>query len=371
MQHGGRALGLSLAGIDPQADYFWQDANNDQIVQLEELVSLKGVMDGKNVLRCLNKDLSVLLTGGKVLRPLRVTENGQPIYDIQKTETTPCVGKLSYGHLMPDPDGSVYYYDQDGNHGKGPALIKWSPKGEMLWNYPGIISWPHALDLPITKAGRLWGMTGPMGVAGNYLAYQTYFGVNHIFRRDGVYVGAVLRDGRLGGRGPDEGQPEGQIGQFVKLQTERDGPDRYFVIHGGQDSRVWEVLGLDTVKTLPGGVYHHTEEMVAKATVARTAYEAAVAGTKRLVLARTPALETVQSVGRTLEDNRGFEVRAACDADNLYLRYDVFSPNELVNTRATRSSCSRVGTFSIFNSPPIAARTPHARPRFRVTCVCW
>jgi hypothetical protein len=202
----------------------------------------------------------------------------------------------------------------------------------MLWNYPDIVEWHHALDLPITKAGRLWGMTGPMGVAGDYLAHQTYFGVNHIFRRDGIYVGAVLRDGRLGGRGPDEGQPEGQGGQFVKLQTEVGGTDRYFIVHGGQDSRVWEVLGLDTVKTLAGGVYRHTDEMVAKATAARAAFEAAVGGPQRLVLARgRHALETVQPVGRTLEDNRGFEVRTAYDADTLYLRYDVTASHELIN----------------------------------------
>jgi len=307
----------------------WQDANDDQSVQPEEIANLNGVVEAKQGICWVNKDLSLLLANGKILSPQRVLENGQPIYDLAKAETTPWVGKLNGGYFMPDPDGSVYNYDSR----KGPSLIKWSSQGEMLWNYPDIVGWHHALDLPVTKAGRLWGMTGPMGVAGDFLAHQTYFGVNHIFRRDGIYVGAVLRDGRLGGRGPDEGQPEGQGGQFVKLQTEPGGPDRYFIIHGGQDSRVWEVPGLDTVKTLPGGVYHHADEMAAKATVARAAYEAAVAGTKRLILGRgRQALEKILSVGRTLEDDRGFEVRAACDADNLYLRYDVSSPNELVNS---------------------------------------
>jgi hypothetical protein len=158
------------------------------------------------------------------------------------------------------------------------------------------------------------------------------FGVNHIFRRDGIYVGAVLRDGRLGGRGPDEGQPEGQGGQFVKLRTEPGGPDRFFIIHGGQDSRVWEVFGLDTVKTLPGGVYHHTEDMVAKARAARTAYQAALGGAKNLVVARgRKTLETAEAVENKLEDGRGFTARLAYDQENLYLHCDVASPNELVN----------------------------------------
>jgi hypothetical protein len=306
----------------------WQDANDDQIVQPGEVADLKGVVQAKQGLCWVNKDLSLLLANGKILRPQRVTGEGQPVYDIAKAEATSLVGKLDGGYVLPDPDGSIYNYDSR----KGPSLVKWSSQGEMLWNYPDIVGWQSALDLPITKAGRLWGMTGPMGVAGDFLAHQTYFGVNHIFRRDGIYVAAVLRDGRLGGRGPDEGQPEGQGGQFVKLRTEPGGPDRYFIIHGGQDTRVWELLGLDTVKTLAGGAYRHTDEMAAKARAAKTAYEASLAGATRLTLARgRGALDTAGAVERKLEDGRGFAARLAYDAQNLYLRFEVTAPSELVN----------------------------------------
>src|SRR5690606_30022657 len=103
--------------------------------------------------------------------------------------------------------------------------------------------WHKALSKPIIGPGRLWGISGQLGATDDFTGLMTYFGVNHIFTSDGVYVAALLRDNRLSGLGPDRGQPEGQHGQFVKLNLE--GKERYFIIHGGQDSRVWEVTGLD------------------------------------------------------------------------------------------------------------------------------
>jgi hypothetical protein len=148
-------------------------------------------------------------------------------------------------------------------------------------------------------------------------------------------VAAILKDGRLGGRGSDEGQPEGQGGQFVKLRIDPRGPDRYFVIHGGQDSRVWEVFGLNSVVPLTGGVYELTTADATLAAVKLNDYLALIAHRHRLTIVRgRSALDGAEPVTKNLDSQRQFEVRAAYDATNLYVRYDVTAPSELVNAES-------------------------------------
>ena len=314
-----------VAGHRRPKNLFWQDANGDGKVAPGEVTPIKEV--GTPV--WMNQDLSLLLSSGHTLRPAKVTEAGQPVYDIAQAEETPWVGKSLFRGLAPylqDEEGAVYTL----RHRDGPSLIKWSPEGEMVWNYPDLIRWHHALNLPTVGPGRLWGMTRPMGLAGEYFAHQTYFGINHIFRTDGMYIGAVLKPGRLSGRGPYKGQPEGQGGAFVKLNI--DGEDRYFIIHGGQDVRVWEVLGLESIQDLAGGTYVHTEQKVAKARSAYQEYLAAKRGAQDLKIVRgRDALEEARPVGRELEGGRGFQANVAYDDSNLYARFDVQSPHGLVN----------------------------------------
>jgi hypothetical protein len=309
----------------PHGQYFWQDQNDDQRVQAEEVKRVPGSTTG---LGWVDADLTLWFREGRRLAPAGKGAKGCPTYDLAKLETTPLSGKMPpYGYCWRDPAGGTY--SSSGN------LVKWSPTGEALWSYSSITDWRGALGLPMTGPGRLWGMTGPMGTAGDYFAMMTYFGPNHIFTRDGIYVAAVLKDGRYGGRGSDEGQPEGQGGQFVKLRPDPKGPDRYFVIHGGQDSRVWEVYGLNSVEPLTGGTY---ELSAADATLAATKfneYKALLARSHKLTIVRgRTALDGAEPVSKALDGARRFEARAAYDATNLYVRFDVTAPNELVNAES-------------------------------------
>jgi hypothetical protein len=311
----------------PNGHYFWQDANDDQCVQAEEITPL-GSEYGPPVFAWLNKDLSVMLRTGQILKPTKILDNGQPVYDVANAVDSPIRGKggLPHAYLTKGPDGTVF---TSGNR-KGPSLIRWSSDGGIVWSYNDIPSWPHSLNLPITGPGRLWGMTNLMGVGGDYFAAMTYFGVNHVFTTDGICVAALLRDGRVGGRGPDEGQPEGQGGQFVKLKI--DGADRYFIIHGGQDTRVWEVTGLDTVQRLPERTYEHSQADATLAAEKLEEYRKSAESSQRLVIARgRSALDLAKPVGKAVDSERRFEARAAYDEENLYLRYDVTAAAEMVN----------------------------------------
>jgi hypothetical protein len=304
----------------PTGQYFWQDQNGDCCVQPEEVMPLKGTPFERFDIVNLFPDLSVLLAGGHLLKPVS-EENGIPKYDLAKAEKYPL--PVGYSSL-PLEDGGIVTYTAN----KGLALARYAKDGAKLWSYSGIVHWQQALNLGVTGPGKLWGMTQCMGKGGDFLVYQTYFHPNHVFRTDGIYVGALLKDGRLMlNRGQDEGQPEGQGGYFGKLKI--DGKDRYFAIGGGQDARVWEVMGLDTIKDLPGGTYAHTPELAAKAEVAQREYKQAMSVGTRVVIGK--ALATAMTVEKELETGPAFKVRVARDEKNLLLDYEVVSATPLVN----------------------------------------
>ncbi len=297
----------------------WQDFNNDGCVQVSELTALPPNKFGKPRIS-LAHDLRLYMNDGYVLTPVRFTETGQPVYDFAAAKPSP-VG------LAPDSDGFVY------PDYASPQISKRTVEGDVLWSYSDIEHWKRSLGKPVIKPGRLWGTTGKLGVAGDYLAYMVYWGVNHVFHTpSGVYVAALLSDGRIGQSSKHQGsQPEGQGGSFVKLNIE--GKDRYFIIHGGQDSRVWEVLGLENVQTLKGGTYEHTAEAVQSTTQALAEWKAAIAGDAQMTVVRgLDTLDNAKPIGKEIEGDRGFDVSMAYDDVNLYIHYDVTSPHPLKNT---------------------------------------
>ncbi len=306
----------------PQGEYFWQDANGDQCVQADELTPLKGTPFERFSVNWVFPDLT-LLVSGRLLKPVSV-EDGIPKYDLGVSEKYP----LPFGYsAVPLADGGVVTYTP----AKGVSLARHDRDGQPLWSYSNITAWQSALNLGVTGPGKLWGMTQCMGQGGDFLVFQTYFGPNHVFRQDGMYVGALLKDGRLMiDRGKDEGQPEGQGGYFGKIKVAADQPERYFVIGGGQDARVWEVVGLDSIKDLPGGTYEHTPELAEKAAAAQREYRLAMAAASQIVIGKE--LATAKPVDKELEAGRAFKIRMAYDADYLHLDYEVRSDTELVNS---------------------------------------
>jgi hypothetical protein len=305
----------------PTGKYFWQDQNGDFRVQPEEVVPLKGTpVENFNIVNVF-PDLTVLLGSGHVLKPVSM-ENGIPKYDLAKAEKYPL--PVGYTSVQAD-DGGIFSYTPS----KGLSLARYGKDGKPLWGYSDITQWQNSLNLGVTGPGRLWGMTQCMGKGGDFLVFQTYFGPNHVFRTDGIYVGALLKDGRLMlNRGQDEGAPEGQGGYFGRLDIE--GTQRYFAIGGGQDARVWEVTGLDTIKDLPGGTYVHTPELAAKAEQAQREYKMAIAAANRIVIGKD--LAAAKAVEKELENSWGFKVKTARDSTSLLVEYDVTSPTPLVNS---------------------------------------
>jgi hypothetical protein len=168
----------------------------------------------------------------------------------------------------------------------------------------------------------------PLGVAGEYTGASTYFGNFHLFTRDGLYVARLFKDQRLGEMGPDVLNAETSCGQLVRLEKS----GRYLLLGGDTDGRVTEVLGLDTVRRFEG-VHTVSAADVAAVRKAQAEHAGVKARAQKLSIARgRRALEVVSGVTRVVDGRRGFTARAAYDARNLYVRYEVESPFELVNS---------------------------------------
>jgi hypothetical protein len=289
----------------PNGTYFWQDSNDDQLVQPNELIRAPDAGTAG-----LDGDLNLYL-GDQKLTPVRVEDNGRPVYDLSK------VVKETFPN---EPDGSYYG-----------LAARYAADGKVLWQFPGILEWHAALSKPIQAPGRLWGLTNYLGLAGQFTGWSDYFGTYHVFTRDGVYVGMLMRDLRDGkGLGPDTTASEVLTGQLVKP----DGMNRYFLVAGASDARVTEIFGLDSVKPLPGGALTLTDADVKSASDALDDYRSKVARSTSLSIARgRDGLKAAAPVSNAIDANRSFKVRAAYDADNLYLQYDVVSPTELVNAQ--------------------------------------
>jgi len=310
--------------------YLWQDANDDQCVQVEELV-VSPAGRGERAFNWIDADLNAWCDAGYIYRPVRFEKDGRPVYDFSKKDDIPFRGRNANAtSLWLDPvDDTVYTLNP--NNPEQVGFAAWTRDKKLKWGYAGIINWPKALNLGVITPGKLWGLTMPLGVAGDFTGAATYYGPYHIFTRDGLYVAMVMRDGRTGGMGPDITASETITGQLVKP----DGMERYFLLAGDQDGRVTEILGLDTVKRLKGGTFTLTEEDVKKAKEALVEYERMKARSQKLVIARgRGSLPSAVKVEKSVDAKRGFAAQVAYDENNLYVAYDVRAEFELANSFA-------------------------------------
>jgi len=322
-----REIGIPAIDALGNGSYFWQDVNDDGCVQPGEIYKFK---DPNFQLRlaALGPDLTVWALNGQQLKPVKWLDNGQPVYDPEKIEKTFLSRMPAPNYLWLDPDGSIYTLAS----GRRPSLARWSAGGKMEWGYPSIPAWRQSLALPIVKAGRLHGLTAGLGVAGNFTGNMSYFGVCHLFQRDGIYAAAIMKDGRTGGLGPETGQPEGQGGALVSVVTRPGAAPRILLLGAGQDGRVTEVLGLDTVKPLPERkfVLEEKDARLASDALAEFLPKSGAANHLALYPGRD-SLKTSAPASKTLDGTREFSACAAYDKENLYVSFEVTSPSDLVN----------------------------------------
>jgi hypothetical protein len=320
----------------PDGSYFWQDANDDQIIQPDEITKAKSGTYMPHDWSWVDAELNLWNARGFVYRPVRFAEDGRPVYDFTRPErVADFAGKdvvaaatggadvgLRLGSLYVDPQDHSFYTIENGRY------ARWAPDGKPIWAYRVVSTFAASLSQPIARPGQMWGVTSPLGVAGEFTGLATYWGTFHLFTRDGLYVAYLFKDQRLGEMGPDVLNAETSCGQLIKTQKS----GRYLLLGGDTDGRVTEVLGLDTIQRFEG-THAVTPKEVEAVQKAQAEYAGLKARAQRLSIVRgRAALDVASGVSKVVDGKRGFTARTAYDARNLYLSYDVESPFELVNS---------------------------------------
>jgi DNA-binding beta-propeller fold protein YncE len=315
--------------------YFWQDANDDQMLQAGEVTKVQVRVHRPETFQWVDDDLNLWHARGIVHRPVRFEPDGRPVYDFARPERIAAFagkdlvaastgGADDFGRLglSVDPHDRSFYTIQNG------CYARWTPDGKRIWDYRVTSSLAPSLSQPIPQPGQVWGAMKNLGVAGEFTGLSTYFGTFHLFTRDGLYVARLFKDQRLGESGPDVLNTETGCGQLIL--TEKSG--RYLLLGGDTDGRVTEVLGLGSVRPLQGS-YALTPKDVETVQLAQAEFAGLKARAQRLSIVRgRAALNVAAGVTKVVDGKRGFTARAAYDTQNLYVSYDVESPFELVNT---------------------------------------
>ena len=307
--------------------WFWQDSNDDQMIQETELTKSPTPGHGFGGFHWVDAELNLWDSRGYVYRPVKLEADGRPVYDFNKPEKRETNAAAPMSELwIDDSDKSIYSINNDGDAG----LSHTSADGKTLWQFNVTGSWRAILNKAITKPGQVWGPTSPLGVAGDVTGVATYFGLFDLFTRDGIYLTKLFKDVRLGETGPEVINAEAFAGQLIR--TEKSG--RYLLLGGDTDGRITELFGLDSVKRF-GGTYTLSSTDVQSVQSAQDEYARNKTRLQKLTIVRgLPAINTAPGVTRTVDADRAFTARLAYDAENLYLKWDVTSPAELVNAQA-------------------------------------
>jgi len=326
---------------------FWADENGDQKQQPNEVYTYpKKLAIGDYLWEFnVNQDLSICANAGDrglLIKVNSYTDCGAPKYNLDAPQELPPLG----GSMISKDgkkvlSGGEWYtcYDVD--------------TGKVLWKYPNPFSGVHGSHVaPPPQPGLIRGAFGIVGNAklpepvGNIWAINTNVGEWHVLTEDGFYLtrlfqgdplkmkfpekavpGAVLDDAPPGSGGEDFG---GHMRQCN---------DGGVYIQAGKTA-LWnvKVVGLDKVRSIPGGTISISNADVQTAEKFREEQLQAAVGTKVYIVKKYTVVFT-GNLDRDFQDIISFakqkdsSVRAAAayDDTNLYLGWEVKDTTPWVN----------------------------------------
>ena len=329
----------------------WADANGDGVVQPEELtLERREWADQRScAFTGVEDDLTLWGLGRSNVYRLPVKEftaAGVPIYPA-RTELKPLFTKVSA------PDASiwmdakrqrVYGFDAKGGdsrmRGEWAGVSCYDFTGKLLWLYRD--TWlGFASDSPFFKPGRIIGVSKIIGQVDldngvGLLVMPGYYGDYSMISTDGLWVHEFCQDNRLGGgAGPDTVFIENMTGIFYR--NAKNG--KVYLIGGDIDARVWEVTGLETIRTAETPLTITEQDFAAASAIAgRNKTASSVAP---IILGKAGRIEVDGKMGDWAFDRavaidagagRGAKVSLACDDTTLYAAFKVDDRSPMANT---------------------------------------
>ena len=356
---------------------WWIDANNDGHVQTEEKIQRDGPPFGRGWSVAIDKNLNLYTWAGDQWTEPRAQGRSTQPYTIMRLNFAGFAktGALQYAEapvpvvtdeaggspseICVDADGSIYALVSGGlvargerAQGTGSRVVKFSAKGEKLWEYHNVhvgFAWTSSTYTPgfIVAAFRMWSVEHP-----DLLPVTGYYGQYFLLdKKTGAFVDALCQDQRSAYT-MDHTMVltenfNGTIWQHPKTK-------KTYFSGGDADARIWELTGLDTLRR--GTAKLKIDDTLAAQAVVNSEHNRQVqlailernSGRKSAMLSR---LENATVDGRDNEwqgvpvlpigddppsheatGGKPAQVQIGYDDTNLYARFEVKSAVPFLNT---------------------------------------
>lgn len=349
---------LDLKGRDARTMVFWNDANGDAAVSMDECRFGGNERTDAFWGTRLGDDLCLYLEGVAQYRPAAFTRSGAPIYTPESRMLLPVVES---GDFVPvAQEGLLLCQSSLGYPGATRLLGIDTGDASVRWTYPNPYPGVHGShNATMAKPGLLIGALKIMGVAdlggdiGRVFAIRGNTGQDFFFTTDGLYVGALFQDGRL----PADSLPASEAALVGKsladfseggepfngwFGRQADGKCRLVTSLARQAGLIVEVDGLQGIRRFTAPELTLDAALLVKAEAENMSRAAAAAAPKSYTIARMPAAPTVDGqatewgtvaampIEREGSPHRG-TLKMAYDATQLYLLFEVNDASPWLN----------------------------------------
>ncbi len=263
--------------------YVWVNKRKDQTLHDDEMTLI-----GPPWCRAffwVEKDLSIWHTGGYkpvtkpdgsqgyetlntptcIYHPVRIEPDGYPVYDFANPDCCPSPARRIPTRMILIPSTSIppaRTWDRPSVSDAGRATAK----AALGLSRHALVESTH--QTPAGAGQTLGANRQPVCGGRLHRHVQLLRDLPRLHARRPVRSHAHARPARQARPGTGRQRLETWNGQLINPP----GTNKYYLLHGDQDGRISEILGLDTVKRLPGGTYEITEDDAKKAADAMTQY---------------------------------------------------------------------------------------------------
>ena len=237
----------------------WQDQNGDSLLQPEEFAFEEAPTPVRNYWGpWVDDDLAFWgMRDSSVYKvaPVEWKASGMPVYpkngDVQPLFAT---AGTSVEHVLPAGE-SVYVLERKGGNSQTggadfAAVSRYTLQGKRLWAYRK--AWTgFALESPLFKPGYVIGAMKFIGRARlasgmELVGVNGYHGQFNLISDAGLWVAALCQDNRCGPKADATTVwPENFSGCFFRNRDN----GKVYLIAGDTDTRIWEITGLETIRT--------------------------------------------------------------------------------------------------------------------------
>jgi hypothetical protein len=325
----------------------WADENGDSREQANEVTEVAGHVRFSGWYMNFTPDMTIY-SEDQQYRLAGLTACGAPKYGLVRPRKMPAKGLGSADGRKLLAAGA---YGEEGSWFECYDI----GSGKKLWDYPDNFVGVHGSHRACPPTvGMIRGSFGPCGAAklpgplGNVWVIATNVGEWHILTEQGFYLAKLFQGDPMKVAWPNEAVPGAVLDNVPpgaggedfggSIACTRDGR---LLLQAGKTA-FWnvEVVGLDTVKPLPGGQVNVSSGDVAKAEQFRVEYLQAAVGTRKLTVKKATPTFTgdvnrdftgAQIIEFRKQADAAVRAAAAWDDRNLCLAWDVRDPTPWLN----------------------------------------